>query len=447
MKPAVSLKGVGKKYRVYQSRQHRLREILSFGKNSHSRDFWAVEDVSFDVEPGTTMGIIGRNGAGKSTLLKIISSVLQPTSGTVEVNGRLAALFGVGAGFNPEFTGRENIMLNGLLLGIERREMLERFDDIEAFADLGEFLDRPIKTYSSGMQARLGFAVAINVSPDILVVDETLSVGDAVFKQMCLQRLRNLRDSGTTILFVSHSLGLIKNFCEKSVLLHQGHMLFSGGTAEAIDRYEALISNIKSQKNVQTTSQDEGLLYEIQHEEEQDVPEELVFKEDPTLEGRKAQGFRHGTGEARIQNVEILNNQQRPVENVESGSTITIRVHLQYLKDIEDSVLNVTLRNKTGTDIFSTSTTREGTSLGVRKEGERVVVDFTFAAPLRPDNYNVNASVAYPQNRKGYLDWVDVAAAFKMLRAENQGPIRGLIDLSALVEVHDMDHEIHDRSA
>ena len=169
--------------------------MLGFGKKDNN-EFWALKDVDLEIEPGITLGIMGRNGAGKSTLLSIISGVSQPTTGSVEVNGRLAAIFGVGAGFNSEFTGRENVMLNGLILGIERQEILDRFPDIEAFADIGEFIDMPVRTYSSGMRSRLGFAVAINVEPEILVIDEALSAGDQAFKKRAIQRMYDLRDSG-----------------------------------------------------------------------------------------------------------------------------------------------------------------------------------------------------------------------------------------------------------
>ena len=228
MTPAVSLKGIGKKYRISPSRSSRLKEALSFGKVKRSHDFWALQDIDLEVKPGTTLGILGRNGAGKSTLLRIISGVLQPTTGTVEVNGRLTAIFGLGSGFNPEFTGRENAMLNGLILGIDHQEMLERFDEIAAFAEIGEFMDQPVRTYSSGMRSRLGFAVAVNVDPDILVLDEALSAGDAAFKKKALQRMYDLRDSGTTILFVSHSMGMVKKFCTDAVLLHKGRLVTSG---------------------------------------------------------------------------------------------------------------------------------------------------------------------------------------------------------------------------
>jgi ABC-2 type transport system ATP-binding protein len=195
MRPAISLRGVSKKYIISPSRSSRLGELLSFGKAKRSREFWALQDIDLDVEPGTTLGVVGRNGAGKSTLLSIISGVLRPTTGEVQVEGRLSAIFGLGAGFNPLFTGRENAMLSGLILGIEYEEMIERFDAIEAFADIGEFMDQPIKTYSSGMRSRLGFAVAINVEPDVLVIDEALSAGDSAFKKKAIQRMYDLRDS------------------------------------------------------------------------------------------------------------------------------------------------------------------------------------------------------------------------------------------------------------
>jgi ABC-2 type transport system ATP-binding protein len=434
----VSLRGIGKRYRISSSRQERLKEILSVGRLKRSHHFWALGDVSLDVEPGTTLGIVGRNGAGKSTLLKIISGIVQPTTGTVEVNGRLAALFGVGAGFSAEFTGRENVMLNGLLLGIERNDMLERLEEIETFADIGEFMDQPVKTYSSGMRARLGFAVAVNVEPDILVVDETLSVGDAVFKQMGLQKMRDLRDSGTTILFVSHSLGMVRSFCDKAVLLHEGRLLASGNTSETLDRYEALISSIRAQQDPESDGQ---LGYEIETEEGEDVSATPSFKENPALDSKKAQIFRHGTGEARIRNVELLDELRQPTDKTTSGSTLTVRVHLQYIKAVKRSSLGVTIRNNAGIDVFSTSTALEKTPLGDRDEGERVVVDFMFEAPLRPGDYNVTAAVSYPQANRAYMDWIDVAATFKITRPEDRGATPGLVHLPTKIEIHDQNRE------
>src|SRR5215212_3859582 len=244
MRPAISLKGIGKKYRISPNRSSRLSEILSFGKAKRSREFWALQDVDLDIEAGTTLGVVGRNGAGKSTLLSIISGVLRPTTGEVEVQGRLSAIFGLGAGFNPLFTGRENAMLSGLILGIEYEEMLARFDEIEAFADIGE----------------------------------ALSAGDAAFKKKAIQRMYELRESGSTVLFVSHSMGMVKRFCTQAILLHKGRLIRSGSPEEVVDHYEELIANSKEMKEAGgaggggTGELEEQLDYEIDHEDEEDTP-------------------------------------------------------------------------------------------------------------------------------------------------------------------------------
>lgn len=437
--PAISLKGVSKRYRLYTSPQDRVKELLSLGRKNYGEDFAALKDVDLEVESGTTLGILGRNGAGKSTLLKIISGVLSPTEGEVEVNGRLA-LLQLGAGFNAEFTGRENVLLNGLILGIERNEMLERFDDIEAFADLGNFMDRPVKTYSSGMRARLGFAVAINVEPDILILDETLSVGDAVFKQVGMQKMRALRDNGTTILFVSHSMGMVKNFCSQAILLHKGELIAQGGTSETLDRYQALLSNSKRQQDrkggdhASEKDSEQGIEYDIDDDDESSEPS---FKEDPGLSNTARASLRHGTGDARISSVEVLNSQRDPVEIVNAGAGITIRVHLEYLERIKGSDLSITLRNRAGLDIFTTSAKQEKSPLLQRERDEKVIVDFNFEVPLQPGSYSVTAAVSPPKRgNEEYLDWVDVAAVFKILRPEDRSNIKGLVRLPAEVEIH-----------
>ncbi|ABG06024.1 ABC transporter related [Rubrobacter xylanophilus DSM 9941] len=428
MRPAVSLRGVSKRYRIYPRQRHRLLEAATFGLVRRSRDFWALRDIDLDVHPGTSLGILGRNGAGKSTLLEIISGVLQPTSGTVRTEGKVVMLQ-MGAGMNPEFTGRENVMLNGLILGIDRRKILERFDEIEAFADIGEFMDQPVKTYSSGMRARLGFAVAINVEPDILIVDETLSVGDAVFRHMCLQKMKEMRDRGTTILFVSHGLGQVKSFCNRAILLHEGRLLFDGETAETLDRYQALLSEIEARRERGGRAD-----YAADGENGGAAP---AFREDAGLERRPA-GFRHGTGEARLAGVEVLDGRGAPAESVDPNSPVTVRVHLEYLRDVEASVLAIALRNHMGLDVFSTDTNLEKRRLGRRRAGERLIVDFAFESmPLRHGTYSVSAGVLDGANRNVHLDWVDVAAAFRVERPENRRAIPGLFHLPARVTLHE----------
>lgn len=427
MPAAVSIRGVSKRYRIFPSQSDRFKQMLSFGRVRRGHEFWALRDIDLEVERGTTLGILGRNGAGKSTLLKIVSGVLQPTSGTVEVNGRLAALLQLGAGFNPEFTGRENVMLNGLILGLDRREMLERFDEIAEFADIGEFMEQPVKTYSSGMRARLGFAVAVSVEPDILIVDETLSVGDAIFKHLGLRKMRELRDAGTTIFFVSHSPGMVKNFCNEAVLLHKGAMIAHGATAEVADRYGALLSGLRSRRG------DPGSGLDPEANED-DAPD---FKEDPALE-RRAARVRHGTGEARVSNVELLDASGGPTQAVAPDEPATVRVHLEYAEDVKDSAVGITLRNKAGLDVFSTTTAREGVRVGPRRAGERLIVDFSLKMPLRHGPYSVAAAVSHPKEKDLHMDWVDVAAAFRLERLRGR-PVGGLVDLPTAARVHSPD--------
>ena len=439
------MRGIGKKYRIFPSRQDHLKEILSFGRVKRSHDFWALEGINLDVEPGTSLGILGRNGAGKTTLLRIISGVVQPTTGTVEVSGRLAALFGVGAGFNPEFTGRDNVMLNGLLLGIERKEMLERFDEIEAFADIGEFMDQPVKTYSSGMHARLGFAVAVNVDPDILVIDETLSVGDAVFKEMGFQKMRELRDSGTTILFVSHSLGMVRSFCDRAVLLHKGRMISSGDASAVLDRYEALVSDIRARKKARSTDSDRRLEYEIEHEDEESADGSGARASDPALAGRGSQRFGRGTGEARVLKVELLDESGAPTGKVALGSTVTIRVYVEYLEDLYDSAVGITLRNDKGLVVFSTDTNLEKVGIERRREGERIAVNFSLNVPLQPGAYRITAAVTDPQNRKTRIDRVD-AATLEVERPRERRAVRGLVHIPTTVTVEAINRDRQNRS-
>ena len=445
MRAAVSLKGIGKKYRVSPSRSLRLKEVLSFGKVKRSHDFWALQDINLEVEPGTTLGILGRNGAGKSTLLKIISGVLQPTIGTAEVNGRLTAIFSLGSGFNPEFTGRENAMLNGLILGIDNQEMLERFDDIAAFADIGEFMDRPIKTYSSGMRSRLGFAVAVNVDPDILVLDEALSAGDAAFKKKALQRMYDLRDSGTTVLFVSHSMGMVKQFCTDAILLHKGRLVSSGSPNEVADHYKELLENAV-QKDSQTDGTDRGLDDMLDSEEEEDF--EGVGSRDGSA---RPGGGARGTG---IRTVEVFDEKGELASTVRSGSTVTVRVHARYAEAAEKSALGITVQSrKAGVAVFSTDTNREGTPLGPREASEEATVDFTFEVPLQPGTFTVDAAFSVPQGEDSYLDRAKEAASFRVTRTGeppsrpkearprtrpnwSELSIGGLVDLPTKVEVH-----------
>lgn len=439
--PAVSLKGVSKQYRIYPSQRDRLVEAASFGKIKRGHDFWALKNINLEVERGTTLGVLGRNGAGKSTLLQVVSGVLQPTTGSVQVNGR-PVLLQIGAGINTEYTGRENVVLNGLILGIEHKKIMEKFDEIEAFADLGEFMDQPVKTYSSGMRARLGFAIAINVEPDVLIVDETLSVGDAVFKHMGLQKMRELRDTGTTILFVSHSPGMVKNFCTEAALIHKGELLGHGDTAEITDRYQALLSSVEAEKAGSKTS---GIrTYDIGELDEEAEETEL---EDSASSNGRTPSLRHGTGEAKVSSVEVLDELGQPIQATEFDSTVTVRVHLEYFEDVEGSIVSIVLRNKGGLDVFSTNTNREKVKIGEKRVGDKITTDFTFPVPLKHGSYSVSAAVSHLRSKKVYMDWVDVAAVFKVERPQGSGIVKGLFHVPTEVLVHGPERKRQSKSA
>jgi ABC-type polysaccharide/polyol phosphate transport system ATPase subunit len=432
MTPAISLRGIGKKYRIAPNRASRLGEVLTFGKAKKSNEFWALQDIDLDVEPGTTLGIVGRNGAGKSTLLSIISGVLQPTTGEVEVEGRISAIFGIGTGFNPLFTGRENAMLSGLILGIEYEEMLERFPAIEAFADLGEFMDQPVKTYSSGMRGRLGFAVAINVEPDVLVIDEALSAGDAAFKKKSIQRMHDLRNSGSTVLFVSHSLGMVKRFCTDAILLHRGRMISHGSPDEVVERYEEIIARSQEMMEVGTGELDEILDYELEHEDEEDAP---IEKEGPG--GGKSRDTSSGPGGAEILGVELLDAKGKPAGTLPSGATLTVRVPLRYDEAMDESTLGITLRSeKAGLEVFSTNTALKGVPLGPEDAGGRVTVDFEFGVPLEPGVYKVDASLTDPQAEGSDVASTKNAATFEITEEGVLAPVGGLVRLPANVRIH-----------
>ena len=234
---AIAVRALGKRYEMYARPHHRLLQMLLRGRRNFFREFWALRHVSFEIARGETVGIVGRNGSGKSTLLQLITGTLNPTEGAVEVHGRIAALLELGSGFNPEFTGRENVFLNGAILGISRAEMQAAMASIEDFAGIGDFIDQPVKQYSSGMMVRLAFSVAIHVTPDILLVDETLAVGDVAFQSKCLDRIRRLQEGGTAILLVSHAPNTIIEFCSRAVYLDHGSVVNAGPCREVLEQY------------------------------------------------------------------------------------------------------------------------------------------------------------------------------------------------------------------
>jgi hypothetical protein len=325
--------------------------------------------------------------------------------------------------------------------------MLKRFDEIAAFADIGEFIDQPLKTYSSGMRARLGFAVAVSVKPDVLLVDEALAVGDQSFQAKGIAKMRELRDSGTTILFVSHNSDQVKNFCTEAILLYKGSVVSQGATSQVADNYLLLMANIEAQRNALLgLHQPQG--YEMAQDGE-DEPGRFDFKENPVFDD-KSRGLRYGTGDAKIQNVELFDDIGRLVKVVESGSTLTVRMHIQYTKAVDVSIAGIVVRNDAGLDVFLTNTAIERASLGKRRAGERVIVDFNFPVPLRQGRYSIAAAVVRPRSKERTQEWLDtewldvlsVAEVFEVPRPSGRAAIGGLVYLPTQVKVFESDRAL-----
>ena len=319
--PAVSIEHVSKKFRLYHERNQHLKTTILRGGRAKYEDFWAVDDVSFDIERGETFGIIGHNGSGKSTLLKCLARILVPEKGTIALNGTMSALLELGAGFHPELSGRENIFLNGSILGLRKREITARFDEIVDFAGLERFIDMPIKNYSSGMQARLGFAVAVTVDPEILIIDEVLSVGDANFQRKSGEKITDFKRDGKTVIIVSHALPTLRVLCDRVIWLDHGKMVEVGRSADVLDRYT-------------------GFSYE----------EREVSIGDAPAHGRA------GSGEARVTKVEVLGESGRISSLHRVGEPVRFRLHYEAFERISRPVFGIGVATTEGLKVFGANT-------------------------------------------------------------------------------------------
>jgi homopolymeric O-antigen transport system ATP-binding protein len=419
MPAALRVESISKQYRIYNRPSDRLKETVTRGRWKAHREFWALRDITFEVEAGTTTGIIGPNGSGKSTLLQIITGTLEPTHGCVWLEGRVAALLELGAGFNAEFTGIENIFMNASLLGLSRAETEALLPEIASFAEIGDFIYQPLKTYSSGMYVRLAFAVAIAVSPQILIIDEALSVGDAVFQHRCTRRIKEMQENGTTILFVSHDPGAIRALCSRAILLNQGQMEADGPPAEVLARYQKVI-----------------MAQEAAYAQAEMVRE----KPQPTAEEIDAPQFtyRHGNGSAEILKVELLDTVQEAAAIVESGQLVHLRMHVVFNEDVVDPVYGFIIRNRHGIHLYGTNTRVQGITSGLIKSGSRVETTFSFNCWLAPDLYSISIAVHSPEAVS--FDWLDGALFFRVISGI---PIEGVANLNATATTQPLDTVVH----
>ncbi len=431
---AISLKNVSKCYKRYARPVDRLKEIL-FPSKSRADTFWALRDINLEIPKGQTVGIVGRNGSGKSTMLQIIAGTLTPTTGEVIVRGRVSALLELGSGFNPEFTGRQNVFFNGRLLGLSQKEIENKFDDIAAFADIGDFIEQPVKTYSSGMFVRLAFAVAVNVDPEVLIVDEALAVGDVVFQHRCMRRMRALMDSGVTTLFVSHDSGAIKTLCNSAVMIHDGQIYTTGLPNDVIIQYLKLVTDLElglSQVELESQLKEQTVGEDVSENiaAKPATSEKLSTKESSTNLKRR------GSGKAQIEEIKLLNNLGEDVGvNPVFGfnEEVTLVVNLKAYESLQSCILGFYVCDKNGNEVIGSNTFEENVRIENLVAGETLEVLFTFNLPLRANSYSL--TVAGSENYEALtFDWIDNAMVFQVLPPETGKRVHALVDLPMVVK-------------
>ena len=395
---------IGKAYKRYPSKWARAREWIT-GKATHDK-IWVLRDINFTINPGEAVGIVGVNGAGKSTLLKIITGTTQPTAGSVLIQGRVAALLELGMGFHPDFTGRQNAYIAGQLLGLQAAEITACMPAIEAFAEIGDYIDRPVRMYSSGMQMRLAFSVATAVRPDVLIVDEALSVGDAYFQHKSFSKIREFREQGTTLLIVSHDRGAIQSLCNRAILLERGFVIKDGPPEEVMDFYNALIAE-RENATVQVARLEDG----------------------------RAQTT-SGTGEARVESIGLLNEKGDSAEYVNVGESVTLRVQVRLHANLPELVFGYMIKDRLGQPVFGTNTHHLKLELKQLHQGNLLALTFTFPANLGVGSYSISTALHVADTHlAANYEWRDQVLMFNVVNI-NRAPFVGLNWVPPQVEFH-----------
>jgi lipopolysaccharide transport system ATP-binding protein len=383
----IAVSGLGKSYRRYARPWHRLCEWGSGGRLAWHEAFWVLRGITFSVPSGESVGIIGLNGAGKSTLLKILTGTTQPTEGQVQIEGRVAALLELGMGFHPDFTGRQNVMMAGQLMGLPVREIAALMPGMEAFAEIGEYIDQPIRTYSTGMAIRLAFSVATAARPEILILDETLSVGDAYFQHKCIRRIKEFQDAGTTILFVSHDPTAVKTLCGRALLLDGGRLIQDGPPDRVLDYYNALIAKREANQAI--------------------------------LQAEAAGGrmtTRSGTFEARIAEIDLLDADGRPARAFSVGDRGRITARVRFASTVRAPTIGILIRDRVGNDVFGTNSFYVAPIEGTYEPGDEMTIDFDIALNLGAGTYTVTVAVhSDATHLVNNYDWWDKVIGFEVV--------------------------------
>ncbi len=396
----IRLRNITKQFDSYTNPADRFKEFFVGGRPD---SFRALDNVTLDIEPGQTVGIIGPNGSGKSTVLQVIAGILFPSSGTVEVQGKVSALLELGAGFNPDFTGKENVYLNASILGMTEREIDEKFNGIVEFAGIGDFVYRPVKTYSSGMYVRLAFATAINVDPDILIIDEALAVGDVAFQQKCMMKIKKLQGQGKTIIFVSHDTSAVKSLCDHAILMHRGQIIDQGSPELMVNRYLKLVYN--------------ETLGDLTEDVNPDLLLEATTGELSSVTTIPNISNRFGDGDASIIGVALLDEYDKSTSGIESGHELKIKVSVLCNRVIESPIIGVVIRDRLGNDLTATNTYLEGMKLEPGVPFDVITVLFRVKVPeLIKGYYSISPAIANGTLLHHEMcDWIDNAYTFEVI--------------------------------
>lgn len=403
--PVISIRDLGKRYDIYRKPHHRLLRDLAPRRGLH-REFWALKGVDLQVYPGETVGVIGRNGAGKSTLLQLICGIIQPTTGEISVKGRIAGLLELGAGFNPEFTGRDNVYLKGSLLGMSKAQIDERFEEILAFSEIGDYIEQPVKTYSSGMFVRLAFAVSVCAEPDILIVDEALAVGDMYFQRKCHQRIRELQEQGCTLLLVTHSADAMARLCKRGVVLDKGVKMFDGAVREAVSEYMQLVFGTHAggarkagPASVSTPLADaSGELARFKAGGGQDLMS--------TRPGYNRGEIRVGNGKAIVADC-MLHGQPRGAPVVHAGDRVKLLVRYHFREGAQRLIYGFLVRSASDIVVYSTNTFYQTGELRAQQQGDTVIGTMEFECRLLPGQYYVTLGVSQFDERRDQIQALD----------------------------------------
>ena len=384
---SIRVKDVTKVYRLYDKPIDRLKEAMSVRKKSYHKDFFALNSISFDVEKGQTVGIIGTNGSGKSTILKIITGVLTPTSGQVEITGNVSALLELGAGFNMDYTGIENIYMNGTMLGFSKAEMDKKLPEILEFADIGDFVHQPVKTYSSGMFVRLAFALAINVDPEILIVDEALSVGDVFFQAKCFRKIDEIRQKGTTVLMVTHDMGSIMKYCDKVVLLNKGNYIAQGKPGEMVDLYKKILANQFDESEDSIDMRTDKSVNDVSLEEKANLYSNICWKEKL---GNNSKILEYGDKNVEIIDYGIFDHNGELTNIISKNEKFSIKMRVRFNKSSNDPIFAYTIKDKHGNEITGTNTFLEECEKIESKPGLLYEICFEQKAMMQGGEYLIS---------------------------------------------------------